>query len=524
MANTVSYIIQIKDRFKTNLTKFNKAIEKGSKLTKKLSFDLKKLGKSARDLGKKLTTRLTLPIVAIGTGSVIAFSRLQSGLTDVLNLLEKGEIKEFGEQLKTVRNNAIRMGFSIQDTNKALFDTVSALGLSNQTFETFDISQKLAIAGATDLGVAVDGITSIVNAYGREFTNSTEVANAFFSAQVKGKTTVAALASNIGKVAPIAKGAGVGFKELLATVSGLTLGGLSTEESVTALRAALSALSRTTGQGAKILRQMGVPVGAVQVKAAGLRNTLIALDKAAKKYPEKFREGLPNVRAATAVLSLTEDKIKLIDSALLKMGNDFKNGTGLLEGYSRKMKDVGIITKKARGAIILASASIGKELSPFVIKAAKAIEFMANWFSELNPQIKKFIIIFAGILTIAGPIIFVLGGIATAAAAVGLSLGWVFIISAAITGLIIGLTFLEKKFGLISKFNKSVKEQGINQLFGLGPNINNTTELRNGTQTEGQTNQKVDVSGLIKIGLDKGAELKTAKFNPFIGINVASAG
>lgn len=532
MAENVAYILEIKDRFSRNLTKFQNNLDKAQKKAESLRVQLKKFGKGMADVGKKMTTRLTLPIAAAGAASAFAFAKMETGLVDVLNLMETDEIKKFGGDLENAQERAIKLGFSIDDTNKALFDTVSALGASKESIKVFDVAQKTAIAGAAGLGVTVDGITSIINAYGRETTNAEEVANAFFSAQVKGKTTVADLAANIGKVAPIAKAAGVGFKELLATASALTLGGLSTEEATTALRGALAGLVKPSKDAQKVLKALDVPFGATQIQGVGLRETLERLSKASEKYPDLLARAIPNVRAFTGISALSGDKLKLIDEAMIKMNNDLKNGTGLLAGYNRKMQTLDQRFKMAKGSMTIAAKEIGVVLAPLLIKLANKIVKLTEKFAKLSPSTKKFIVTMAGILAIAGPILIVFGSListfaslAIVAGVLGISLSWLFIIPAAIAGVIALIVILQKKFQIFTKIGKAIS--GVfDKLRGTkGLDINKATEVRTSTTQEAKTTNAVDVSGALTVAAEKGTKVTNAKmFNPDVGMNLQLQG
>ncbi len=254
-------------------------------------------------------------VAALGV-SVKAFSDFESGLTNVNTLLSGDELKQYGGSLQGASQEAVGMGFAIKDSNKALFDMVSALGASEKTSEDFKVAQKLAIGGVTDLSTSVDGLTSVMNAYGKETTSANDVANAFFSAQKAGKTTVAELAANVGKVAPIAKQAGIGFQTLLATMSQLTLGGLSTEMATTALRSAISGLINPSEQARKVLEKYDVPIGAAALQSANFTDVLKKLALAAKEDKDALAEMIPSQEALTAIAALGLKKLEIFKKSL----------------------------------------------------------------------------------------------------------------------------------------------------------------------------------------------------------------
>lgn len=307
-------------------------------------------------------------------GSVKAFGDLQAGVENVLTLLDNPkEVQGYRVQVRGMAEDAIKLGFTIDDASKALFDNVSALGTGGQSTKAFAAAQKLAVGGVAQLSTSVGGIAAIMNAYGRETTNADEVANAFFSAQKKGTTTVEALASNIGKVAPIAKAAGVGYKELLAMTAQLTQGGLSTEEATTALRGALSSLIKPGAEAQKIFKALNIPFGATGIRAAGLTKTLEKLTAAGQKYPDVLAQAIPNIRAFTATSALGKKELENVSNIVNLINSDIEHGTGLNQAFVAQQSTFNKEMAKTWGELKVVGAEIGESLVPAIRLAGKAI-------------------------------------------------------------------------------------------------------------------------------------------------------
>ena len=273
-------------------------------------------------------------ITAIGTAALVpykAFSDWEKGIKNVFTLLSKDELAKYGEDLKNASRNAIGLGVSVEDANKALFDTVSAVGMNKNTLEIYNQALALAKGGNAELSTSLNGIVAVMNSWGAENTNATAVANAFFTAQKNGVTTVSELAASIGEVAPMAKAMGLSMDETLASMAALTKGGLSTDAATTALRATLTALAKPSKEASETLKAFGVPVGITQVRAAGLTKTLQKLIELQEKSPDAITKAIPNVRALTGVLAMDEAKMQEVQRTVGRIQDDIKNGTGLNE-------------------------------------------------------------------------------------------------------------------------------------------------------------------------------------------------
>ncbi len=412
MAFNVSYIYQIKDKFSATAAKIKSKTDSIAKSFGKLQDRVGKVSKKFDSLGKNLSLKITTPIVAAGTAAAVMFGKFEEGLGNTLTLLDSTAPEGFAQKLEKVAKSGIKAGFSIEDTTKALFDSVSALGTGQEALDAFDTAQTLAIGGAASLSISVDGLTSIMNAYGKETTKANDVANAFFSAQKGGKTTVAALASNVGKVAPSAKAAGIGFKTLLATMAQLTLGGLSTEEATTGLRGAINSLVKPSKEAEKLLRATGIASSATELQSAGLVNTLSKLAALAKRNPDLIAKMIPEVQARTAIAALGEKEIGNLRGIIANINADIAKGTGLTEAFALKNKELNRVMARLAGNIKIAAIEIGAVMAPTIERVAifigKATDKFVK-FSETHPQLTKLVLVIAGLAAVVGPLLVAVG-------------------------------------------------------------------------------------------------------------------
>jgi len=373
MAFDTSFIINLKDNLSPELRKISNNLEnterKVAGSTGKMGGAFKRLS-SKIDLAGSSMRALKISSTAVAAGaaaSVVAFSNMEKGLVNVKTLLDKNTLAKFSDDLENMQNKAVMAGFSIEDTNKALFDNVSAIGMSASAINVFEQAQILAKAGVTDLGIAIDGVTSVVNAYGKETTNAKFVANAFFTAQKAGKTTVEELASTIGNVASNAKLAGLTLEETLATISALTTGGMSTSVAVTGLKGAIAALIKPSKESEKYLRAMNIPFGAANIKAEGFTNVLKRLIEATKIYgTDALAKAIPAQEAFTAISALGEQQLALLNNTILNINKDFRDGTGMLEAYGMQIDTTADKWSKFTGSIKSVSSSFGKMITSFL--------------------------------------------------------------------------------------------------------------------------------------------------------------
>ena len=155
-----------------------------------------------------------------------------------------------------------------------MFDAVSAGVPASQALDFLRENAILAKAGVTELKFAVDGVTSVLNAFHIQVKDTNKVTAAFFTAQKYGKTTVEELTKKIGSSAPTARAAGLSFQELLATYAELTKQGIDTAESTTAIKATIKALIKPAEGAAEVFSDLNIQVGLRAVREQGLFNVI----------------------------------------------------------------------------------------------------------------------------------------------------------------------------------------------------------------------------------------------------------
>jgi TP901 family phage tail tape measure protein len=294
------------------------------------------------------------------SNSVADFAAFETGQKNVQSLLETFD----GNLERRTITIMKEYGLTIQDTNKSLFDAVSAGIPAAKATQFMAAAAKLATAGVTDLTTATDGLTSIMNAYSLSVDEAEDVANAFFTAQKFGKTTVQELSHSIGMVAPIAKTAGVSYQELLAVMAQLTKGGISTRMSATSLRAAIAALINPSEQAKAAMESYGIETGVAAIKQNGLFKSLSQIAEVTRTNENALTEFIPSVEALVGVSSLTIEKMAEYSDILKAVSTDTGSASSMTKGFESQMDSLGKTTDKTNARLKEQSVLLGKELKP----------------------------------------------------------------------------------------------------------------------------------------------------------------
>jgi TP901 family phage tail tape measure protein len=207
---------------------------------------------------------------------------------------------------RSVRNLSKEFGTRKLQQAKALYQIISA-GATDAAEANFILEQSniLAVGGVTDIAIAADGLTSILNAYGPAATNAAAATDAMFVAMRVGKTTIDELSRAVGLVAPLAAEAGVSLEELLAAASALTSGGIRTRLAFTGLRQIIASIVKPTTEARYAAQQLGIEFNAFALYEQGLEGFLKTLEESTGGSVEALAQLFGGVEALVPVLALT---------------------------------------------------------------------------------------------------------------------------------------------------------------------------------------------------------------------------
>jgi len=258
-------------------------------------------------------TRLAADALASVTREAAQFDKAVREVATIADsaTMPLGEINRLGKELSTT------FGTGAVDQAKGLYQAISA-GATDAA-GVMDAANKLAIGGVTDVTTAIDGLTTVMNAWGASAGSATDVADTFFVAIKAGKTTAAELSSSIGAVASSASAAGVPVETLAAAAATLTTKGIATSEAMTSLRGIFSALGKDKKATAKEAKRLGIEFSQAALKAKGLRRFLLDIVNANGVTEKSLTRLFGRVEATNAVLALTAEGGKKFNEVLAAM-------------------------------------------------------------------------------------------------------------------------------------------------------------------------------------------------------------
>jgi TP901 family phage tail tape measure protein len=385
-------------------------IDKLSAALKEVENKFGKLGQKLTDIGGKLSLSVTAPILAMGAVAANEFATVEKGLREINSLfgLTGAEAeKNFGMLTKVAEEASKELGILQSDVVPAMYNAISAGVPKENIFEFIKVAGNAAIGGVTDLNTSVDGLTSIINAFGLSMNQAEEVADSMFAAVQGGKTTFSELSDSIFNIAPAAAAAGVSFNEVNAAIATLTAGGTPTAVATTQIRAALTGLQRPSKELDKIFQNLGFQTAQVAIEKKGLGFALDAVKKASNGSNGELQTLLGSTEAVAAANVLAGTGAAKFTAELDRQANS----AGAAAGAAAEInKSFGRELERTKVAASNLGISIGATLAPALSKLNSVIEKVISFFSNLSPTAKTVLVVFAGLAAAIGPVLLGIGG------------------------------------------------------------------------------------------------------------------
>lgn len=227
---------------------------------------------------------------------------------------------------------ALETGTNPLELKDGLYEIISSVGDVDQAYNLLETANKLAVTGFTDVGNAVDGLTTVMNAYKLSLDEADKVANIFVRTQKYGKTTVGQFQNELSKIVPVAKSLNIQLDEVGTTIALMTSKGVKTPEAATQIASFLNNLSNPTTELAKKFAEItNMSVETFMSRGGTLYDVLkmfedwekqgnkfsaLAIDQEAKNFfkqmsgdLEKYREFLKSINSETDDLNINMNNL-----------------------------------------------------------------------------------------------------------------------------------------------------------------------------------------------------------------------
>lgn len=349
-----------------------------------------------------LDDQMTASLNKLTVGAAASFAAITAGaaysikeFTEFDNALRKaGAIAgASATELDGLRESAIQLG---ADTSKGATEVANAM--ADLAANGFDANQVIAAmpgiiaaseASAEDLALAADTVSSALNIWGLEASESTHVADVLAMAANVSAAGIMDLSYAFKYAGAPASALGVSLEETAAAIGLITNAGIDGSSAGTSLRSGLMALASPLKKQSKLMDKIGFSANNANGTTKSLSEMMRDLGASLEGMTESGKVGmlkdLVGTEAVSAFLTLIDagpDKLNEFTTALV-------NSDGAAAETAAKMMDgIGGAFEEMGGTFESLAIRIGDALEEPVVAIAN---FISNInFNPLVEQIEKF--------------------------------------------------------------------------------------------------------------------------------------
>jgi TP901 family phage tail tape measure protein len=451
----------------TQAQKFNNTVNGTNSKLKDANKALPIIGKGffgagAGAKGAALGFKTAGAALATALGPLTAGITLVAALTKTFGNLARADFAS--ARVKTLGVDVEGLTPKLATLSNELSGQVSQLQLLESSYdlasagfaETAEITEILkaaqlgATGGFSDLQTVTDATTSVLNAFGLEADKASKIVDGFAQTQADGKIVVDQYAQQIGRIAPIAAGAGVSIDELNAAIATVTATGVPVESTFAGLRQVIASIQKPTSEASKVAEKLGIDFSASALKSKGLSGVLEEIVANGGASAENLSKLFGSVEALTAIQPLLNDELVKFNEALENQSN--AQGRAAQDAFTASNTIQGQLTRLGT-----AFTNLTTEGSDFGVVIREVLKVTAVTVEALGLAVKAVFLPFRQLFAVIGEIGKAIGeaiGVDATATLFNLEQGWISIkeaISEASTRAIFFAKIVGRVIGVIIK-------------------------------------------------------------------------
>lgn len=400
--------------------KSNKAVSDLSNVSE----GFKKVGGSLTDIGKKMTTNVTVPLAAVGAGATKVAADFESSMSQVqatLGITKDAQTELNGATVNTMdalSDLAREMGGSTAFSAGECADAINTLAQSGldaqQIYDALPDVLNLAAAGGISIADAATYATGAVKGFGDEMGNASHYADLIAKGSSLANTDVNELGRALSEASATAKTYGQDADSTTLALLRLAESNVTGSEAATGLSAAMTRVYAPTSEAKKAMEELGVAAYTQKGKARDFNDVVDDLSKALSGMSEEEANAATKAIFGSSRLGIFND----MTASTTDHVDELKNGLEGCSGAAEEMAGTQLDNLNGHLTILKsafdeAAISIGERLIPYIDTLVGWIQSAVEWFNGLSDSQLNLILTVVAVIAALGPIITIVGNIAT---------------------------------------------------------------------------------------------------------------
>jgi TP901 family phage tail tape measure protein len=382
-------------KLESQLKETGQAANKFSANMQNASEKLKNAGEKMKTLGTNMTTRVTVPLIAAGAAAVVAFNEVDDGMDTIIK--KTGATGEAAKKLEKVYKD---VGSSVPDQ---LGQVGAAIGEVNTRFDVngdklATMSKdflKFARINDIDVNTSIQLVSRAMGDAGIESDQYMSILDMLTVAGQKSGVSMEDLTKNLAYYGAPMRALGIDTKTSIAMFAGWEKAGVNTEVAFSGMKKAIGNWGK---QGKDSTKEFQKTLEAIKACPDLASATAMAIEIFGQKAGPDLADAIKGGRFEI------NDYMKALD----------KSG-GAVQSTYKEIADGGDKIATAFNAIKIAGADFGgiiiETIAPALENLGNIISKVGAAFAILPSPMKKIILVIAGIIAAAGPLVYVAGNL-----------------------------------------------------------------------------------------------------------------
>ena len=386
----------------SKLTHFQDELHKTNAIKfEQLGQSVQNVGDKMQTVGKAMTTHITAPIVAGGAAAVKTFNDVQ----EALNIVTK-KTGATGKELEAMQDSARKLAktlpTSFEDAGTAIGEINTRFHVTGEELENLSAQFiKFAKVNGVDLNTSIDQVQKALSAFGLSAKDAPALLDAMTRAGQQTGVSMETLQSGLIQNAAALQELGLSVNQSVNFMAQLETSGANSETVMNGLRKAL-----------KNAAEEGKP-----------------LDQALSELQSTIANGKGSMDGLTAAYDLFGKSGDQIYNAVKNGSLDFQqlaqsatDSKGALDAVFQETltpaDQFQMTMNTVKDTLYQVGSTIMELLAPFLEALSEKIQKVNEWWQSLDPTMQDTIIKVAGVAAAIGPLIMVLGQVASGIGAI----------------------------------------------------------------------------------------------------------
>lgn len=388
-----------------------KSVEKLQKQANKVGDISKDIGAGVAKIGGSLTTKLSLPIAAVGGLALKTAANFEKGMSGV-RAITGATCNDFTK----LRNKALQLGestsFSASEVTEAMTELAKSGWTTNDVLTGTSGVLDAAAASGENLSSVATIVADTISGFNMKASESGRVADVLTQAANSGTIGINDLGESFKYVGPLSRTMGFNIEEVASALTAMSQSGIKGSQAGTSLRTALTNMVKPTKTMRAAMNELGIEITnqdgsfkSLDKILSIMRNSFSGLTDDQKAYYASIIAGKEGQAGLLSLLNMSQIEYDEISKSMKNAGGVAKETAQIMrDNLKDRIEELG-------GALETLAIRLGDLVIPWLTEFVEKITNVVRAISDISPEMQKNILKFLAFAAATGPILTIGGKI-----------------------------------------------------------------------------------------------------------------